>query len=579
MEVVIVESVGNQAFVYATANQRENVGASQAVRLVGRWVVEEAADDPGLVVVTAGSGKAIVLAVGDGSGGAARGLVGAVTLRALAEGAGVHLAVSVTSATDADLADRHSQEALLARAHHDLEQSALLEPRPAGRWPQMPFLAVCPVSALPASPPSSGDRAGHADAGRRLSAMSRAKRRLAPVARDEMIASVGAFPHLEELERFFDSSTDDMEERAEKAALDGGAVGVGGTRPEDTAGEGAERLRWVGVVHADVNCLGERLSHLAGNVPAGFEPAGERARVVLATDGRLVLFAYLADLADAVERCVQAAWMKAATAVAPSTPTGGDGGEGSANGRAMLVPVVLAGDDVTFLTPGEAAIDTAAAFLAAFEEAAGRDLVCGPLGLSAAAGVALVKRAFPFSAAYGLAGELCRSAKAVSRRCSMLDFHVLYDSTVTGLEALRHPLRTPDLDLTARPYRVGPADWPDPPVSLDLLRAAVGAISVVGDGGERLMARSALVAVADRLRDRPAAWAAVDGSLAARPGAAGLRPDGSLAVRAGGGRRRATLILDALDTEGLLDAVGPSAALAGGSVAGDGSGFPAGPDR
>ena len=555
MEVVIVESVGNQPFVYATASQRENVGASQAVRLVGRWATEEAADDPGLVVVTAGSGKAIVLAMGDGSKAAARRLVGAVTLRAAAEGAGVHLAVSVTSAGAADLADLRPQEALLARAHHDLEQSAFLAPRPAGRWPQMPFLAVCPVSALPASPPSQGDPAGYADAGRRLSEMSRAKRRLAPAARKEMTASVGAFPHLAELERFFDTSTDDMAHGPEKGALDGGAVSDGGAWPESTALERAERLRWVGVVHADVNGLGERLSRLAGHVPTGYEPVGERAGAVMAADGRLMLLAYLADLADAVERCVQAAWKKAAMSVASGAATGSDGdGE---EGRAMLVPVVLAGDDVTFLAPGDAAIDAAAAFLSAFDEAAGEDPVCGPLGLSVAAGVALVKRSFPFSVAYGLAGELCHSAKTRSRRCSMLDFHVLYDSTVTGLEALRRPLRSPDLDLTARPYRVGRADWPDPPVSLDVLRAAVGAISAAGDDGERFMSRATAVAFADRLRDQPAAWAALDESLAARPGSIGLRPDGSLLVSAGSGRR-ATLILDALDAEGLLDPILPS---------------------
>ncbi|GMV38835.1 MAG: hypothetical protein AMXMBFR64_05510 [Myxococcales bacterium] len=75
--------------------------------------------------------------------------------------------------------------------------------------------------------------------------------------------------------------------------------------------------------------------------------------------------------------------------------------------------VVVGGDDVTAIVPGEHAIPFAAAYLRHFEEAA-RSVFAAPL--TAAAGVALVKTHFPFHMAYGLAEELCAEVKAAFGR-------------------------------------------------------------------------------------------------------------------------------------------------------------------
>ena len=108
-----------------------------------------------------------------------------------------------------------------------------------------------------------------------------------------------------------------------------------------------------------------------------------------------------------------------------------------------VVPVILGGDDVTVITSGDYALPFAAAYLRYYEEATGNDpILCyltppegqdtGPM--TAAAGVAIVKRNFPFHIAYELAEKLVGRAKKVGKTaqplCSTLDYHVLFDTTV-----------------------------------------------------------------------------------------------------------------------------------------------------
>ena len=91
--------------------------------------------------------------------------------------------------------------------------------------------------------------------------------------------------------------------------------------------------------------------------------------------------------------------------------------------------------------------------------------------LSACAGVAIVKRHFPFSIAYHLAEQLIKSAKEVKKKipcvptdkipentsfpCSAIDFHILYGSSSIELDKIREQLK-PELNtqLFNRPYIV-----------------------------------------------------------------------------------------------------------------------------
>ena len=125
--------------------------------------------------------------------------------------------------------------------------------------------------------------------------------------------------------------------------------------------------------------------------------------------------------------------------------------------------MILGGDDVTVITSGDYALPFAAAYLRYYEEATGNDPILryltppegqdtGPM--TAAAGVAIVKRNFPFHIAYELAEKLVDRAKKVGKTaqppCSTLDYHVLFDTTVLDPdEAIRGYER-----FTTRPFRL-----------------------------------------------------------------------------------------------------------------------------
>ena len=74
--------------------------------------------------------------------------------------------------------------------------------------------------------------------------------------------------------------------------------------------------------------------------------------------------------------------------------------------------------------------------------------------MTAAAGVAIVPRKFPFHIAYDLAERLIKSAKALGKEpekeCSTLNFHVLFDSTVLDPDELLRSYKS----FTRRPFKI-----------------------------------------------------------------------------------------------------------------------------
>jgi len=124
-----------------------------------------------------------------------------------------------------------------------------------------------------------------------------------------------------------------------------------------------------------------------------------------------------------------------------------------------LRPVLLGGDDLTFLCDGRIALDLAETALAAFE------CCVRHLGkLSACAGVAIVPVHAPFERAYALAESLCRNAKRRRREegdsGSWLDWHIgapLPGETVNDLRLRKYSFWAGQttLELTCRPYRLG----------------------------------------------------------------------------------------------------------------------------
>ncbi len=109
-------------------------------------------------------------------------------------------------------------------------------------------------------------------------------------------------------------------------------------------------------------------------------------------------------------------------------------------------PIILKGDDITFITNGKLGINLAALFLKKLSK-----LEIKILGKiiphSASAGVAIVKTTFPFDRAYTMAEELCKSAKKkgkiiqeknnLSNRGFWLDFHVIQSGFTSDLSETR----------------------------------------------------------------------------------------------------------------------------------------------
>jgi hypothetical protein len=132
------------------------------------------------------------------------------------------------------------------------------------------------------------------------------------------------------------------------------------------------------------------------------------------------------------------------------------------DGRTLLPlrPVLLGGDDLTFLCDGRIALDLAEQ---ALECLTAKEIP--ELGtLSACAGVAIVPVHAPFERAYELAEALCRSAKQRRKESgdsgSWIDWHIGAPRPGESVEALRARAYTrrwgaTALRLTCRPYRLG----------------------------------------------------------------------------------------------------------------------------
>lgn len=110
-----------------------------------------------------------------------------------------------------------------------------------------------------------------------------------------------------------------------------------------------------------------------------------------------------------------------------------------------LRPIVLNGDDVTFVCNGRLGISCAEIFLT---EIGKRNIHVEEkeISLSACAGVTIVKSHFPFYRAYQLSEELCQSAKIKGKvifkesakpMASWLDYHIVFSGITSELAEMR----------------------------------------------------------------------------------------------------------------------------------------------
>ncbi|NTW87847.1 MAG: hypothetical protein HGB26_01700 [Desulfobulbaceae bacterium] len=132
--------------------------------------------------------------------------------------------------------------------------------------------------------------------------------------------------------------------------------------------------------------------------------------------------------------------------------------EASDHGRWLLPirPILLGGDDLTFVCDGRIALDLAETALGVFEHS---DI--SHLGnITASAGIAIVRVHSPFARGYELAEKLCRSAKVKLKKendagCA-LDWHIGIARPGEPMADIRkRQYLENSFELTCRPYRLG----------------------------------------------------------------------------------------------------------------------------
>ncbi|OLO52913.1 hypothetical protein BKH26_12750 [Actinomyces oris] len=447
MELVLFDIHAKQRFIFSSTRLKENVGASFQITLLDSWV-EESVTKLNLSVqwVSRSSGRLLLMLDCDSS---ARKLIGEVTRRAHAEapemdvsGVFVHMVGSYLSGDD------------LRAVDHVAYQYALNRSPALSRFAQMPFLLRANDSSLPAAPlyPDSGEVAAPSSSlkGRVLSLPAQVKVRQANLARDH-------FLNLARVQRL-------LYDEDEKLARDP-------TKLEEllqTASEGGVGVpSKVAVIHIDGNGVGGVMRRL-DEVLSEKGDGALKGELEVAEGDSDALRAFVLKISERLDAAVKLAFRSAWERVAKLARK--DAEDSNRRYTAIpVVPVILGGDDVTVITSGDYALPFAAAYLRYYEEATGNDPILryltppegqdtGPM--TAAAGVAIVKRNFPFHIAYELAEKLVDRAKKVGKTaqppCSTLDYHVLFDTTVLDPdEAIRGYER-----FTTRPFRLLNDDTP-----------------------------------------------------------------------------------------------------------------------
>lgn len=169
---------------------------------------------------------------------------------------------------------------------------------------------------------------------------------------------------------------------------------------------------------------------------------------------------------------------------------------GESSVKLLLRPLIVDGDDVTFICNGRWGVPLAAAFL---RRLARQQRVSLPL--SACAGVALVHSHFPFNIAYEIAEDCCRNAKKKrseeigsrkDKTCGYLDFYLVQGAYAREMRELREEKKGVG-KLQGRPYRIGAEVDRTGSNSFDALDKVLSKLPAPGDDGEsQLWPRSQL---------------------------------------------------------------------------------------
>ena len=186
----------------------------------------------------------------------------------------------------------------------------------------------------------------------------------------------------------------------------------------------SDKSAYVAVIHADGNDLGSMLMRIREHLCSNPDSAAAVYR----------------ELSERIDRITVSAVQEATGAVlAPDYQTRK---QHKADAKIAARPIVLGGDDLTIIVRADLAVPFTATFLEAFERHSQEQLAGFrntikdfPELLTACAGIAFVKKSYPFTAAYHMAETLCdytkKQAKADRDAKKQADKHLPVPSSFT----------------------------------------------------------------------------------------------------------------------------------------------------
>lgn len=456
MNLLLLETSGNQHYIFSTNKLRENVGASELTYQIGtRIVVEQVRKDykysqdkdgsslrklllnekpvdstgkDAVEIIIATSGKAMLLT---NTKDKAKEIVRNVTQTALETMPGLTVHGAIVAVKD-DLTDIHDA---VKKVHHKLEEIRDQLPGNAQRFQRLPFVEPCATSGFPANKIYQHE------------SLKGKKEELKPYS----ILSI-------EKQEASNKGKDRLENTIKSAGLSNFKLPTNINELEKTF----PKTDWLAVVHADGNGLGE--------IFLKFDKYLNYPNEIF--DGRTYINEYR-KFSIALDECTIKATVHGLKNLQIEVTK--PGSKHSSNGEIPVIPLILGGDDLTVICDGEYAIKFTCDFLTEFEnQTSQNDLIrsiaekaFGVSRLGICAGIAIIKPHYPFHQAYDLAENLIKSAKQVKTKvlqtdgrslpCSAMDFHVLYDSSGVELNRIREKLEVAEKDgsktyLYAKPY-------------------------------------------------------------------------------------------------------------------------------
>jgi hypothetical protein len=452
--LIAVDTVGIQPYLFGSNRLRENIGASEIVaRVTEQWVyetvvskgfgfrhnLEVANSDPAgysfnqkrikedeldVEIIYAGGGNAVLIF---GDEAKAKLFTTQLTERVITEAPGLQVVVARQPFEWPDLDDGAKP---LSQMYKDLMKE--LAYQKSTRQPSAPLLGV----SVTANCQSTGLPAVYID--------QEAENRM--VAADIWAKLAHRDAADERMEQLFG-----LQQQGYTFAKDFNQIGT------------SHEASYIAVIHADGNGVSQRIDAIAKAYPTS---ADNRAFIVaLRSFSELLKKIAANSMKQIVDKLTQVTSPDKKLVYREITLELKRDEQKPHLSVLPLRPLVIGGDDVTFVCDGRLGLSLAALYLEAFRAEAKKEIEHHQAGqeLHACAGVAIVHNHYPFARAYELSEALCRQAKRYARTpkaetelgVSALDWHFAINGLLEELPAIReHEYMVADGKLFNRPVRL-----------------------------------------------------------------------------------------------------------------------------